>query len=244
MVKSGIFNSLNGDRVYNGDDLGEYMNGLLTDGLFKDYGSSLEVTTPGSVPLVVVNSGKASLLGKYIKNDGGLNVMIDAGGSSNRIDAVVVGVDLDERTADIYVKKGEESLVAQPPAMANTASKKEICLAYVYRPAGATSVSGSQITDKRGDEALCPYVKLTKGLTMEVSRSEVVVNNATNQVMIAQASFDASADTLVVYQNGLIRSKLTYTIQGTGSAAYIELNQALTGENTNTFVFLVYKAAM
>ena len=69
MIKTGIFNSINGDRVYNADDLGEYFSGLLSDGVFKGFENEMEPTTPGGVPIVVINSGKASLLGKYVKTN-------------------------------------------------------------------------------------------------------------------------------------------------------------------------------
>ena len=37
MIKTGFFNSINGDRGYNADDMSDYFKGLLTDGVFKNY---------------------------------------------------------------------------------------------------------------------------------------------------------------------------------------------------------------
>lgn len=243
MIKSGIFNSVNGDRVYNADDLGEYFSGLLSDGVFKGFENEMEPHTPGGVPVVFIKSGKASLLGKYIKTDA-MNVTIEYGGSLPRIDAIVVGVDLDQRTGSIYVKKGEESTTPQIPTLANSETKREICLATVERPAGSTLVAANQLTDRRGDEALCPWVKLTSGVTLGIYKNEVTAQQGDGIVSIGIAAFDSSADILEVYNNGMLLESYHYEIVGTGSGAYISLNDLLESPLASMFTFIVYKTSI
>ena len=103
-ITSGFFNSINGDRKYNADDINEFFVGVLNDGIIKHYDSELEVEA-GSDMTVNVKGGKAICLGKYIKNTGFLSLPIEASEDQPRYDAIVVGVDLENRTADIYVKK-------------------------------------------------------------------------------------------------------------------------------------------
>lgn len=243
MIKTGIFNSINGDRVYNADDLGEYFSGLLSDGVFKGFENEMEPTTPGGVPIVVINSGKASLLGKYVKTNM-MTVTIEYGGSLPRIDAIVVGVDLEQRTGSIYVKKGEEATTPQIPTLNNSETQREICLATVDRPAGSTLVAVNQLTDRRGDEALCPWVKLSSGLTLGIYKNEVVAQQGDDVVSIGIPSFDRSADLLEVYNNGILLESFYYEVVGTGSSAYISLTNALESPITSLFTFVVYKAVL
>ena len=243
MIKSGIFNSVNGDRVYNADDLGEYFNGILSNGVFKDFENELAPSTPGGVPIVLINSGKACLLGKYVKTDA-MNVTIEYGGSLPRIDAIVVGVDLEERTGSIYVKKGTESTTPQIPALLDTETQKEICLATVARPAGSTLVAANQLTDRRGDESLCPWVKLTSGINLGIYKNEVTAEQGDGIVSIGIAAYDSSADILEVYNNGMLLESYHYEIVGTGSGAYISLNDLLESPLASLFTFIVYKTSI
>ena len=46
-IKSGFFNSLNHDRVYDADDINSIFDGIITDGVFGNIGKRF-VVTPGS----------------------------------------------------------------------------------------------------------------------------------------------------------------------------------------------------
>jgi len=157
-VTSGFFNSINGDKKYNADDINEYYKGILDDGVVKHYDADLEVEA-GSGMTVNVMGGKAICLGKYIRNIGVLELAIEPSESQPRYDAVVVGVDLENRSADIYVKKGIAAVNPSYPAIINTDLNKELCLAYVYVSANAASVT---VTDTRSDATICGYVRLSE----------------------------------------------------------------------------------
>ena len=237
MVKSGFFNSVNGDRVYNADDLGSYFDGLINDGVFKYYAGELQVTA-GTGMSVSVASGKAMIGSKFIVNTDTLTLEIDAATAQPRYDAVVVGVDLTNRTGDIYVKKGTAASTPEYPAMADG----EKCLAYVYIGAGATSVT---VTDKRSDTSVCGYATLTNlSASMSTLRNNVSVTTAnTATVQIGISAYNASADTLFVYLNGLLLIEGTdYTVSGTGANAYITLANPITsGTGGNAVTFIVLK---
>lgn len=242
-VTSGFFNSVNGDRTYNADDLNNFFNGILNDGVFKNYDGELAVTV-GSGMSVNVAGGKAIVFGKYIKNTGSTSFEIAAGGTQPRYDAIVIGVNLENRTGDIYVKQGTPAASPSYPSMFNTVNMKEICLAYVYVPANATSISSSNITDTRSDESICGWVKFSNiSARLNVLRNNVTVNTSgTNTVSIGIPEFAAGIDTLFVYLNGLLMIETNeYIVNGTGSTASIELVNAISGTENNVFSFVVFK---
>ena len=77
----------------------------------------------------------------------------------DRIDAVVIEVDRSEavRAATIKVVKGTPSSTPQNPTMASTNYVHQYPLAYIYRTAGSTTVTQSNITSMIGTSS-APYV--------------------------------------------------------------------------------------
>jgi hypothetical protein len=242
-VKSGFFNSVNGDRTYNADDINEFFDGVYSDGVFKGYDATLEVT-PGEGMSISVAGGKALALGKYIRNNGALNLSISGSGTLPRYDAVVAGVELEERAGDIYIKEGTPASSPAYPEILDTATKKELCLAYIYVAAGATTITESNITDTRADESVCGYVQLTNvSAVPKIYRNSVEITTAgTSNVSIGIPEFDAGNDELFVYlDGGLLIEAEDYTITGTGSTASINLINSIQYTNDNWFNFIVLK---
>ena len=64
-VNSGFFNAVNGDRTYNADDLSQFFDGIISDGIFKYFKNELKVTANKGLSVRVLN-GKAIVLGKYV----------------------------------------------------------------------------------------------------------------------------------------------------------------------------------
>lgn len=242
-ITSGFFNSINGDRKYNADDINEYYKGILDDGVVKHYDADLKVEA-GSDMTVNVMGGKAICLGKYVKNTGALELAIEAGESQPRYDAIIVGVDLETRSANIYVKKGTAAADPSYPAIINTDLNKELCLAYVYVAANATSISDTDIIDSRSDELICGWVKFSNiSANLNVLRNNVTITTAgTSNIVIGIPEYNASTDQLFVYLNGLLMVETDeYTVNGTGSAASINLVNAIQETNSNVFTFVVFK---
>lgn len=238
-ISSGFFNSLNGDRVYSADDLNYFFNGVMTDGIVKGYGSALEVTANGTLNLTVLD-GKAFCLGRYVENAGSLTVEIEGGGTNPRIDAVVVGVDLTERTGSIYVKKGAESSTTSYPVIENTETLKELCLAYVYVGAGATTITSGNLTDMRADELVSGWSSVTVAKDLKEYRATATTARGQASYEISIAEFDSSTDVLNVFENGLRLTEDEYSVRGTGSTAYITLTSTPTS-NLNELEFVVTK---
>jgi hypothetical protein len=245
-ITSGFFNSVNGDRTYNADDLTNFFDGILTDGVFANYQDEFEVTV-GSGMSVDVRSGKGLVMGKYILNNGPYNLSVSAGSSLPRYDAVVMGVSLDDRTGSIYIKEGTPASSPAYPTLLDNTNTKEMCLAYIYVSAGATSISSSNITDKRDDTAVCGYVNFSNvTMDLNVLRNNVTITaSGVNNVAIGIPTYDASSDDLFVYLNGLLLEEVNdYMIRGTGSTASIDLANATTTNNKNVFTFVVMQTSL
>lgn len=243
-VESGFFNSVNGDRTYNADNISNFFGGILNDGVFKNYNGDLAVTA-GSGLSVNVAGGKAMIFSKYILNTGQLNLPLAGASSMPRYDAVVIGVDLENRIGEIYIKTGTPGVTPSYPTILNTDNAKELCLAYVYVAAGATTIINANIIDSRSDTSVCGYIKFTNiSANLNVLRNNVnITANDTINVSIGIPSFDAATDTLFVYLNGILMIETNeYVIKGTGSTASIDLaEKIIDGSGNNVFTFIVFK---
>lgn len=133
MIKTGFFNSINGDRGYNADDVSDYFKGLITDGIFKNYLGDLslseELVNDG---ILVLKPGKCIVLGKYILNTNDIEYTIDTNAGSNiRTDAIIAWTNLSTRESGIkYIKDILSS--ANSSWLTNTDNYKHIKLHEIY----------------------------------------------------------------------------------------------------------------
>lgn len=198
-ITSGFFNSVDGDRKYNAEQLGNYFEGLIGNGIFESVGDKL-IVTAGTGMQVNVGSGRAMIDCHWIKNDASAALSIDPSDVQlNRVDAVMLRLDTSQatRSITIYVKKGTAAQTPTPPGITKTETIRELCLAYVSVRAKATSISQRDISDMRGT-GLCGYVT---GLIKQVDTADLFLQYQTafeemtaqlEAYMIAQqAAFDA-----------------------------------------------------
>lgn len=193
MIKSGFYDSINHDRLYGADDFSDYFEGLISDGIYAGIGKEFRVFADGSTMGVQVDTGRAKILNKYVRNTDVLDIEIDTADSENpRWDAVCVSVNLDEayRNGYIDVHKGTPAADPQKPDVPDTNAAKLFVLAYVYVPAQATVINAENVNDNRG-AANCPYVV---GITGTENIVNVVQEAATNaQTQIAASATNAQS---------------------------------------------------
>lgn len=170
-VTYGFFNALDGDRVYNADQMSEYFKGLISDGVFESVGDALYVQQEATPSMnVKVGTGRAIINCKWLENDAVEIIPITAASVAYpRYTAVVVRLDMSERTMSIVTKDGAPSASPVKPQMTNTDSIKEICLAMIYVSAGVTRITQANIQDTRGTN-LCGWIT---GLIRQVDTSEL-----------------------------------------------------------------------
>ena len=160
MWTSGFFNSVNGDRVYNADQMSGIFEGLITDGVYESVGNKLAVQ-PNSGMTIQIATGRGWFAKRWVDNTTPHLIALEAADVTlNRWAAVCIKVDITEgaRKAEPYIKYGEYATAPAKPTMTRTETVKEYCLAYVYIKAGATAITAADITDTRANTSLCGWV--------------------------------------------------------------------------------------
>ena len=156
-ITSGFFNSVNGDRLYNAAQIGRYLQYLVSDGVYAYDSTSLQVLANDGME-VEVQAGRAMLDHHFLDNDAPITLTLSAGGSQDRIDAIIMYVDMAERACGITVKKGTPAASPTAPALTRTDVRKEYMLARVRVPKLASTITQSNITDTRADTSVCGWV--------------------------------------------------------------------------------------
>lgn len=157
-ITYGFFNSLNGDRTYDADQMSEYFDGLVSNGVYESVGGGLQVLAVSEGMAVNVSTGRALINCKWINNSAVLTLDITAAHAIlNRWTAVIVRLDIINRLMTITTKDGTPAADPVKPSMQSDASMIEMCLAYIYVAADSGSISQADITDMRGTN-LCGWV--------------------------------------------------------------------------------------
>lgn len=176
--KYGFFNSVDGDRKYDADDIGNYFLKLISDGVFATPATAMQVTAAGGM-VVSVAAGWGFIKCKYINNTAAAQFTLAAADVVlNRIDRVVIRLDKDNRTMSLAIKQGTAASTPTAPALTRQSSGIwELSLAQIYVGAGVTSISQANITDERANTSLCGYVT---GLINQIDTTDLFAqyNNA------------------------------------------------------------------
>lgn len=158
-VTSGFFNSINGDRRYNAEQMSAIFDGIIRDGILASIGTAFTVTyVEGNS--VEIGIGRAWFNSTWLYNDAILPMELDIPEVVlDRIDAIVIEIDHSNgvRAGNIKVVKGTPSGEPVRPVMTNTVYVHQYPLAYIYRKANAESFSQADITSMIGTSE-CPYV--------------------------------------------------------------------------------------
>lgn len=158
-VTSGFFNSLNGDRKYNAEQMSSIFDGIINDGVFANIGTAFQVKA-GSGNSVTVGIGRCWFNSTWLLNDSILTLALDnAELLLNRYDAIVFEMDHSDsvRSGSIKVVKGTAASDPKKPTMINELLKHQHPIAFVYRPAGSSGISQANITNVVGTSD-CPYI--------------------------------------------------------------------------------------
>lgn len=167
-VTYGFFNSIDGDRKYNADQMSNYFEGLVSDGVYNGVGQSLVVLADTGLK-VNVGTGRAVISSRWMKNDSAFNIELNpAHATLDRIDSIVVKLDMLNRAISLEAVEGTASSTPVPPTLPTSNSVKFLTLANITVGAAVTSLSQADIEDKRTDSAVCGWVT---GLIEQVDTS-------------------------------------------------------------------------
>lgn len=171
-VTYGFYNSLNGDRKYNAEQISSIFDGLIVDGVFASIGTAFSVKAAGGLT-INVGIGKAWFNHTWTLNDSILpltapesEVLLD------RIDAVVLEVNGLEsvRENSIKIITGAPSSAPVRPTLENEGNVHQYPLAYIYRKFGSAVITQADITNMVGTDST-PFVT---GILQTISLDELL----------------------------------------------------------------------
>ena len=191
-VECGFFNSIDDDRLYNADDMSNYFEGLVSDGVYESVGDALVVRASSGMG-VTVGTGRALVKMRWLKNTEVLPLTISAADVQyDRHDLIVLRCDLTEnvRAVSIEIKEGTPSAHPVPQALENSETVKELALARVWIKKGTTAIYQSHIADMRGSTS-CGWVT---GIVQQVDTADLFLqwqNAYESYYSESTAAFDA-----------------------------------------------------
>ena len=108
-----------------------------------------------------------------------------ADGVYPRIDVIAIQYNANNNATDVVIKKGTPATNPVQPAIVRSGAVYELYLASVYRPAGATAITASNITDLRMDETVCGLMadSVTKvDMTAIEAQIRAFINNLQSEI--------------------------------------------------------------
>lgn len=146
MEKFSFFNDVNDDRVYYAEDWARHLKKYFTNGIFNN---ELNVVSNNDMT-ITIKEGDANIEGYRYTNTGDLVKTIDnADGTLNRIDNVVLRLDLTNRLISAQIIKGTFADKPFAPELVRTSTIYDLRIAKISIPAGTTTITQDLITDTR-----------------------------------------------------------------------------------------------
>lgn len=195
-MQSCFFDAVNYDRTYNSADFVRYFASFVSNGVFADPASSMQVYSKGGMEFGV-KEGKCWINGRIGYADGEDSVTLNFGEESVcRYDAIVARLDLKARDIHIDVIQGDDAsslAEAVKPEPTRTADKYDLILAYVAVGEGASSLTDTAITDARTDETVCGIVA---GLIDQIDTSALFAQYEAQWALL-KAACEQDADAVI-----------------------------------------------
>ena len=161
VINSFAWNSVSGDRKYNAENLMEYFALFVGNGVFQKTGNALRVVAKSSPTGLQVDvlSGACFMNGRGASSNTTTTLTLNpAHVTLARRDRVVARFNYSTRLVEIIVLEGTAASSPVAPSIVRTDSYKYLSLAEVLIPAGASTITQSQIVDTRADSRVCGFV--------------------------------------------------------------------------------------
>jgi hypothetical protein len=253
MWQSGFFNSINGDRLYNADQMSRIFEGLITDGVYESVANKLAVQ-PSNGMTIQIATGRGWFNKRWVENSTPYKITLEASDVVlSRYAAICVRVDTNDsgRTAQPYVKYSEYGSAPSKPTMTRSETVNEYCLAYVYIGAGVKEITASNIEDTRGNNEVCGWVT---GLIQQLSTTTLFTQwealftdwisslqdliNENTETMLVSASPKNEVVTLTtsnwVSSNGIYTQTVSVVGMSATKTAIVQANEESGDDYTNT----------
>lgn len=169
-LKSGFFNSVDGDRKYNADDLSNFFVKLISNGVFPDPSNNLKVVANSGLT-VTVKPGYGFINAKYVYNSSDYDLTLDNADTTNpRIDRIVLRYNSTNREITLNILKGTPAAEPEAPELTRSSTVYEMALANIAIAANASAIATADITDRRGNSTDCGYVY---GLIQQIDTTDL-----------------------------------------------------------------------
>lgn len=146
---------------YGAEDIETYLC-TRTSGVFDssiDFAASLTGNRQITIGTGLAWIRNEAFAGKSVCNKENVVLNFDlADGTLNRIDRIVLRFNKAQRSSNIMILKGTPATNPSAPAVSRTSDVYDLGLYTVYLPAGSTVIAQDNITDTRGDAAVCGRV--------------------------------------------------------------------------------------
>lgn len=179
-VTSGFFNSIDHDRLYDADQMGQFFDGLIKDGVYLNYGDAFRVEAGPEDMGITVKTGRAWFMHTWTLNDTDLKFTVgDASLAYDRVDAVVIDVNKTRTVRENTIKyiAGTPNGPSRP-VLIDDEDHKQYAIAYITVAKGVKKITQSAIEYVVGGEG-APFVA---GFLESLN-----ITNITNQI---NAEFD------------------------------------------------------
>lgn len=159
-VTFGFFDSVQGDRVYDADDISNYFLKLISNGVFATPSNAMQVQANSGMT-VGVTAGWGFINCKWVNNSTTYLITLDTPDVAlPRIDRIVMRLDksIGVRSIVITNKTGTPSANPTAPALQRSGNIYELSLAQIAVGADVSEITQADITDERPDTSLCGFV--------------------------------------------------------------------------------------
>lgn len=198
MEKSSFFNaqmdaSGEYDRSYLAEDFASYFSRFISNGVFPNPSTGLQVIASEPADMsVTLSTGYAYINGYKYENTSPLKFNIDvADGVLNRKDAIFVRFNKLGRAINAYKAKGNPGSSAVAPSVIRNEDYWDLCVGIINVNAGVTAIPQSLIEDTRLNTSLCGIVT---GLVEQVDTTTLynqIQSDLAEFKTVSQAEFDA-----------------------------------------------------
>ena len=157
----GFYNSQNGDRKYDAEQIGSIFDGIINDGIYQTIGDAMTVKASSGMT-VNVSPGRAWFNHTWTVIDALYPVTLStAPVGKSRYDAVILQIEKNAsgRANSIKVIEGTTAVSPTKPTVSHDTTNKiyRYPLAYVYIGAGVTAITQTNIENAVGTSAT-PFV--------------------------------------------------------------------------------------
>lgn len=153
MLTCGFFNSVDGDRPYNAEQMNNPYKRIVSNGVFANPNGTpsndFKVIADGTMVLEI-KAGEGIFDGKWATQDAPSHLTLPvADVTYPRIDSVMFRVDYINRRGVIILKHGTPAANPQPPILQRDEMYKEYRFANIRVDANSTGVTQADVTDTR-----------------------------------------------------------------------------------------------